>query len=103
MRLASFNVENLFARPKAMAPEQGDGRERAAALTAHAELSQLLDRVSYEGVENRILELLGVLGVLSSDTGGKYAQLRKVRGKIVTRRTSGTVELAARGRGDWVG
>jgi endonuclease/exonuclease/phosphatase family metal-dependent hydrolase len=103
MRLASFNVENLFARPKAMAAEEGASAERAAALAAHAEVSTLLDRMSYLGVEARILELLDALGVKRSDTAGKYAQLRKIRGQLLTRPRTGEVRLVAKGRGDWLG
>ena len=103
MRLASFNVENLFARPKAMAAEEGASAERAAALAAHAEVSTLLDRMSYLGVEERILELLEALGVKRSDTAGRYAQLRKIRGQLLTRPRTGEVRLVAKGRGDWIG
>ncbi len=104
MRLASYNVENLFARPKAMAAEQGSSAERRVALAAHAEVADLLDRVSYQGVEPRILELLETLGVLHRDSAGKYAELRKIRGQLLTRpRGGGGPQVVATGRGDWTG
>ncbi|KAA1418332.1 endonuclease/exonuclease/phosphatase family protein [Mumia zhuanghuii] len=102
MRLASFNVENLFARPKAMAEDQGTSAARKKVLAAHARLAALLDRESYAGVEDDILTQLGVLGLLTSDSG-PYARLRKMRGQLLRRPRTGPVTLAARGRADWVG
>lgn len=102
MRLASFNVENLFARPKAMAEGEGDSAARKKVLAAHARLSTLLDRHSYAGVEDDILALLDTLGVLRSDEG-PYVRLRKVRGQLVRRPRTGAVTLVAEGRADWVG
>jgi endonuclease/exonuclease/phosphatase family metal-dependent hydrolase len=102
MRLASFNVENLFARPKAMDETQGDAATRREVLAAHARISDLFERSSYAGVEDEILAQLGVLGLLRSDDG-PYAVLRKVRGQLVRRPRSGPVVLVAKGRADWVG
>ena len=60
MRMASFNVENLFARPKAMDQRQGDAATRKAVLAAHARISELFELPSYAGVEDEILaQLLG--------------------------------------------
>lgn len=103
MRIASFNVENLFERPKAMDPDEGDAEDRATALAAQAEVAGLLDRTSYDGVEDRILELLGICGVLRDDEGGRYVRLRKIRGQLLRRPRTGDVQLVAHGRGDWVG
>jgi endonuclease/exonuclease/phosphatase family metal-dependent hydrolase len=102
MRLASFNVENLFARPKAMDETQGDAATRRKILAAHARISELFDLPSYADVEDEILAQLDVLGVLRSDEG-PYVVLRKVRGQLVRRPRSGPVQLVAQGRSDWVG
>jgi len=102
MRLASFNVENLFARPKAMAESEGDAATRTKVLAAHARLSSLFERHSYGGAEDDILALLDTLGVLRSDEG-PYVRLRKLRGQLVKRPRTGAVTLAATGRADWVG
>jgi endonuclease/exonuclease/phosphatase family metal-dependent hydrolase len=102
MRMASFNVENLFARPKAMDQRQGDAATRKAVLAAHARISDLFDLPSYAGVEDQILAALDVLGLLRSDDG-PYAVLRKLRGQLVRRPRTGPVVLVARGRADWVG
>ncbi|MFD1826970.1 MULTISPECIES: endonuclease/exonuclease/phosphatase family protein [Mumia] len=102
MRIASFNVENLFARPKAMADSEGDAATRKKVLAAHARLSDLFERHSYAGAEDDILALLDTVGVLRSDEG-PYVRLRKLRGQLVRRPRTGEVTLVAKGRADWVG
>lgn len=101
MRLASFNVENLFDRPKAMnSPDWGD---RAAILGPHAELTALLEHDNYDAAaKERILELLATLRILSTDEG-PYVWLRKVRGQLLRRPKTGTPSVIADGRDDWIG
>lgn len=102
MRLASFNVENLFARPKAMDADAADAKTRRAVLTAHSRVSTLLALPSYQGHEQEILDNLEKLGLLRSDEG-EFARLRKLRGALLKRPRSGDVQLVAKGRNDWVG
>lgn len=102
MRIASFNVENLFARPKAMDSQEADAATRKKILSAHARISDLFELASYEGVEDEILALLEALGVLDSDEG-TFVRLRKLRGSLLRRPMSGPVTLAAKGRANWVG
>jgi endonuclease/exonuclease/phosphatase family metal-dependent hydrolase len=102
MRIASFNVENLFQRPKAM--NLGSWDEGKPVLAAHAELNTLLEEADYAGVAGRILELLDQLGVLRADEG-TYVRLRKIRGQLLTRPrdTKKPVKVVAKGRADWIG
>lgn len=102
MRLASYNVENLFARPKAMDTRTADAETRRKVLAAHARVSELLQQESYAGDETEILGLLAALGVLRSDEG-PFVRLRKLRGALLRRPRSGDPELVAAGRADWVG
>lgn len=102
MRLASYNVENLFARPKAMDSAQADAETRRSVLAAHARLSALFDLVDYAGVEEEMLRLLETLGLLRDDEG-EFVRLRKIRGQLLRRPRSGPVEVVAGGRADWVG
>ncbi|MGV9869691.1 endonuclease/exonuclease/phosphatase family protein [Rhodococcus koreensis] len=100
MRVASFNVENLFSRPRAMgsAPEEV-GSE---ILDAHARLGALIAQDTYtDGDKKLILDLLVALDLDRSDTAA-YAVLRQVRGRLV-RRSKGLTTIVAEGRGDWVG
>ena len=100
MRIASYNVENFFARAKALnGKDPADGR---AVLNAYAALSNVLQKDTYDGPDKtRIVNLLDSLGLKSSDSAA-MAELRQVRGRLVSRTSTG-VHVVAGGRGDWVG
>jgi endonuclease/exonuclease/phosphatase family metal-dependent hydrolase len=101
VRLASFNVENFFARPKAM--NQDTWAAGRPVLAAHAELNALLEQPTYTDADKlRIVALLGTLGLTRSDSAD-MAVLRQVRGRLVRRPQADGVEVTADGRGDWVG
>ena len=102
MRIASFNVENLFARPKAMDAQEADDATRKKILGAHAGISELFELSSYAGFETEILSELDTLGVLTADEG-TFVRLRKLRGSLLRRPMSGPVTLVAKGRASWVG
>jgi endonuclease/exonuclease/phosphatase family metal-dependent hydrolase len=102
MRIASFNVENLFARPRAMDSDEADAATRKKILGAHARVSELFELPSYAGVEAEILDQLDKLGVLNSDEG-TFVRLRNLRGSLLRRPMSGPVTVVAEGRADWVG
>ncbi len=99
MILASYNVENLFSRPRAMNLTDA---QAAPILAAHAELQQLLQLDSYVGKQARILELLEVLGGLLHADTSTYAVLRRIRGQLVRRPQTGPVTVVATGRADWI-
>ena len=104
-RIGTFNVENLFERPRAMAGPLTGGN---AVLAAHAQVNALIAEEQYgPGVRAEILQHLETLGLLRSDSAA-LAVLRQVRGRLVRRtgsQTAGTArtEVVATGRGDWVG
>ena len=101
MRIVSFNVQNFFARPRAM--NQDTWAQGRPVLAAHTELNILLEKPTYTAADKaRILELLGVLGLDESDMA-PMAILRQIRGRLVKRPPGGVVEVAANGRGSWVG
>ncbi len=101
MRLASFNVENLFQRPKALNNETW--QEGKPILDAYAELQALFEHATYSDADRtRILELLEALGLRDSDES-KWAYLRRSRGQLLARHRDHTVEVIADGRGDWIG
>lgn len=91
IRIASYNMENLFRRPKVF---EHDDR---AALAAYTNLTHLLEQDSYAGSEQEILDNLGVLKLKNVDEA-RFAVLRKIRGRL---RSKG--KLIAKGRADWVG
>jgi hypothetical protein len=101
MRITSFNVENFFARPKAM--NLATWADGAPVLAAHAELNTLLEQPSYTATDKtRIAQLLSTLGLEKSDSAA-MAVLRQVRGRLVSRPRTGGLTIVADGRGDWVG
>jgi endonuclease/exonuclease/phosphatase family metal-dependent hydrolase len=100
MKIASYNVENLFERAIAMSDVPA-GEET---LTAQAEVNGLLRKATYTDADRkRILELLTTLGLRDSDDGKGLAILRQNRGQLVLRHQNGDVEVVASGRGAWVG
>jgi endonuclease/exonuclease/phosphatase family metal-dependent hydrolase len=101
MRLACYNVENLFDRAKAMNQETwADGRE---VLQDFAELNRLLGEITYDAaVKSRMAELMIELGLEKSDTG-PFVILRRNRGGLVRRPKTGGVVIEAEGRADWAG
>jgi endonuclease/exonuclease/phosphatase family metal-dependent hydrolase len=101
MRIASYNVENLFERAVALSAAADAGTET---LVAQAEINALLRKAVYTDADRaRILELLTDLGLRDDDDGSGLALLRQNRGQLVRRPRTGPVEVVARGRADWLG
>jgi hypothetical protein len=101
MRLASFNLESLFDRPRAL--NQKTWEAGRPTLEAWSKLNGLLNKQIYSAADKRaILEHLKKLGLRNKDDGGKFALLRQNRGKLL-KRSKGKVEVVASGRGDWIG
>ncbi len=68
MRLASYNVENLFDRARAM--NQNEWREGKPTLEKFAQLNALLGQVEYsDATKKQMVELMEALGLQKSDTG----------------------------------
>jgi endonuclease/exonuclease/phosphatase family metal-dependent hydrolase len=101
LRIASFNVENLFARAKAL--NQDSRAAGKVVLTAAAQLTPLFEEEQYTPeIKARILELLTVLGLERADDS-EFVRLRKIRGQLLRRPRTGPVQVVADGRGDWIG
>jgi endonuclease/exonuclease/phosphatase family metal-dependent hydrolase len=100
MRLASFNLENLFLRARAL--NAGTFAEGRDILKAHADINRILGKHKYTaGDKAKIVELLGTLGLKKSDQS-KFAILRQNRGNLV-KRSGGQPQIVADGRDDWIG
>ncbi|EIM31164.1 endonuclease/exonuclease/phosphatase family protein [Microvirga lotononidis] len=110
IRLATYNVENLFARAKILdrhewADGKGTSRMEAAReiLDAVAELNGLLAQAVYTSeVKREILNALETLDLLDTDEN-KFLILRRNRGHLLKRPKNGPVFVAADGRDDWIG
>lgn len=101
MRLATFNVENLFDRPKAM--NLDSWAEGKPVLDRFARLSALLGEINYTAARKaRMVELLTSLGLAKSDEG-PFVMLRQNKGDLLKRPKAGPPEIVANGRADWSG
>ena len=102
MRIAPFNVENLFMRAKAL--NQDTWAEGKPVLEAHARLNKLFEEKKYTAaIKKKILEEMKFLGILRSDES-EFVILRRTRGSLVKRPKGGKpVEVVAEGRDDWIG
>jgi endonuclease/exonuclease/phosphatase family metal-dependent hydrolase len=101
MRIASFNVENMFRRVVALnflSPD--DGRP---ILTEYAKLNNLLQEPEYKTpIKNKILASLEKLGLKKSNES-KFAILRENHGHLLKRPKSGPPQVVAEGRSAWIG
>ena len=101
MRLAVYNVENLFDRPKAM--NLGSWNEGKVILQDFAALSELLGELDYTAArKTRIVELMIRLGLEKVDDA-PFVLLRRNRGQLLRRPKAGGLEIVAAGRADWAG
>ncbi|MGJ7489091.1 endonuclease/exonuclease/phosphatase family protein [Variovorax sp. ZT4R33] len=101
MRLASYNVENLFNRAKAMS--LSTWAEGKPVLDRFAKLNALLGEHQYSTVaRRRMVDLMIELGLEKADTA-RFVMLRQNRGDLVKRPKTGGLEIVAAGRADWVG
>jgi len=102
MRLATFNVENMFDRAKAMNLNTwADGK---AVLKDFQRLNQLIQEPQYSAkVKSELLKTMqshkGLLNVGESS----FMWLRDIRDKLLYRPKNKPPEIAANGRGDWIG
>lgn len=110
LRLASYNVENLFERAKILNRDEwvdsdsGADRRDAARqmLTDFAKLNAVLAKDVYNDADKaEILALLEALGLGASDES-KFVILRRNRRSLV-KRTGGVTTVVAEGRDDWIG
>jgi endonuclease/exonuclease/phosphatase family metal-dependent hydrolase len=112
--VASFNVENLFSRPKAFTT--GEWAAGEPVLEAYQEFTTLISRPVYRPADrDRMRQLLVELDVYRINSAGavrrhqsdspRWAWLRKNRGTFDREPGDPTksVEITATGRGSWIG
>jgi endonuclease/exonuclease/phosphatase family metal-dependent hydrolase len=102
VRIATFNVENLFERAKAL--NQQSWAQGKPVLEKHARLNDLLNLPVYSPDDKaEIRKLLIEFGLRKRDDAGKWVVLRQNRGKLLKRPKAGGLEIVAKGREDWIG
>jgi len=102
MKLASFNLENIFDRAKALnLATWADGK---SVLEEVQKLNALLNKAVYSAPDKqKIKEGLKKVGVDKKDDAGEFVILRQNRGDLVKRPKNKPIEIVAEGRGDWIG
>lgn len=101
MRIATFNVENLFSRSRAM--NLGSWDEGKNILDAHARLNKRFQEPVYSEADKlAILEDIQFLGLSKKDESA-FAILRQNHGHLLKRHRSLPPEVVATGRNDWIG
>jgi endonuclease/exonuclease/phosphatase family metal-dependent hydrolase len=102
LRIASFNVENLFARARVFnLPDKGAS---GVVLAQYARLNELFGQPAYsKAAKAEMVDLLAQLGLAERDDGGEFALLRQNRGRLLRRPLGGGTEIIADGRSDWIG
>lgn len=115
MRLASYNFQNLFDRPKVMNRESWTQDESADGslagrfagareiLNLYSELTRIFAKPIYQaGDREQIRAGLLALGLERGDES-RFVRLRQNKGRLVRRPRDGGIVVVAGGRGDWVG
>jgi endonuclease/exonuclease/phosphatase family metal-dependent hydrolase len=101
VRIASYNVENLFDRPKVLKSETWTAGQPV--LAAFARVNELLQRDPYTDQDKaEILDALGQLKLLRADSS-RYVRLRRIRGTFLRRQRDGHTVVVAKGRSSWIG
>ena len=111
VRVASFNVENLFARPRALnLPTWAQGRP---ILEAYEEFNRRIAKAVYTASDKaRLIDLLVKVDVYRRTNGTvhrnptrtpRWAFLRANRGSFDVDREATGIEIVATGRGSWIG
>lgn len=114
IKIASFNVENLFARPKAFS--ETDLSIGEPILKAYAEVNQLMGKPNYNAADKKkMIDLLVKLDIYYKNDQGavrrretqdpQWAWMRKNRGEFdkQPQNKSEDMEITATGRDSWIG
>lgn len=101
MRMATYNVENLFTRAKAL--NLDTWAEGKPILDKFAALNELFEEAVYTpDIKTRIMELLVALE-LEKTNESRFVILRTNRGQLIKHSRFSGPSIAANGRDDWVG
>jgi endonuclease/exonuclease/phosphatase family metal-dependent hydrolase len=103
VRIATFNLENLFTRPSAMNQETDAAGRKA--IEDHAAANAIVAKEIYSAADKAKLIALSIKykwHVLNPPASA-LVRLQKVRGKLFRKPRNGPLEVVADGRGDWTG
>ena len=101
MRLATYNVENLFTRARALNID--DPSVARPIIERFAELNKLFEEPVYTPeMKARMLKLLSELGI-DKKNDSRFVILRENRGQLASYSKLRGSQIVANGRADWVG
>ena len=100
LRIATFNAENLFSRPRAMLHTTWAAGKQV--LEDFAEMARLIEEPTYTATTKSRLRTLLDRQVYNKPAGQRAIKLNEARGKLA-KRVGTTTTIVANGRGDWVG
>lgn len=102
MRIATFNVENMFDRAKAL--NLSTWAEGKPVLDDYSRLNALIQEPVYtEAIKLELLTIMQRHDGLITNGESRFLLLRDLRGKFLARPEGRPVEIAASGRPDWIG
>ena len=102
MRLATFNVENMFERARALNLDTwAEGRP---VLEDFERLNTLIQEAVYTpAIKAELLAIMGRHKGLLTQSESRFIRLRDIRRKLIARPRGKPAEIAVNGRGDWIG
>ncbi len=103
IRIATFNLENLFTRPTAMnKTTDGEGRQ---AIEDHAAANSIVAKDAYTAADKtKLIALSNKYGWHKlNPPANALVQLQKIRGALFKKPQSAPLQVVANGRGDWTG
>jgi endonuclease/exonuclease/phosphatase family metal-dependent hydrolase len=102
MRLATFNIENMFERAKCMNLDKWKDGEKS--LQDFMQLTELIQEATYtDEIKSKILNIMRRQDGLLTNGNSEYIVLQDLRGKFLYKPKGKPVEIGASGRNDWIG
>lgn len=102
MKLATYNVESLFERPKAM--NLDTWKEGRQVLENFTRLNKLIQEPVYsDEIKSELLDIMKSYKGLLTLGYSKFIRLREIKGDFLKTPQGKPTEVIANGRGDWIG
>jgi len=103
LKIASFNVMNLFSRAKPISTVN-DWQENKPVLEDINQLNGILVKEIYsEADKQEIVNILRRNNLATLSTKDDFFRINQVREKLYTNPSNGVINIKAKGRGDWLG
>lgn len=102
-RVGTYNVNNLFRRARLL-QEPGFSQTAAPILSDVSRLCTLIDQPTYTpAIKSEMIALLTKYQFDQRPSPNPWFTINEIRGKLITIKKNGTIEIAPKGRADWVG